>query len=93
MLDPACGSATPAPLYLQAAGEKEKEVADCKLLVQQMLHMLKTLLFTVRRRLPARAHGGLWLHLQRPLPPTHASLTLVHRLAALACLQRTAFGR
>lgn len=47
MMDSSASSTTPGPLYLHASGEKEKEVSDCKMLVQQMLHTLKTLLFTM----------------------------------------------
>lgn len=35
------------PVFLQGTGEKEKELSDCKLIVQNIVYGAKTLLFSI----------------------------------------------
>lgn len=40
-------SINPVVFYVQGTGEKEKEITDCKLIVQNVIYGMKTLLFSI----------------------------------------------
>lgn len=77
---PASQHAAPTALLLQGPGEKEKEINDCKLIVQNIVFGAKTLLFSIlyctRHYYNVQQHEAAKaaaLAAGQPLPPMNSS--------------------